>query len=424
MLSLLLTVAVVCLALWYRLQPNELPSLAEIQALRLYVADHFAVPHEIKVEFDNRGFRFPDLIKATQLQVNKYLKEEGMPYNYTLIDKLPKNIERTDGRNSGPGGLVPRAVDEVKPTDDASKLTIPYTPAKTGSPQPDFTMQLHLDGFSALYMDQTEFSCSLSYDIEAIHSNDLPFFLSQTIVEHLFGTDREQWHSRNQTSIADYIPQFQLNIVGVEDRETVSDDIRDAFESNFGNSFEPFSAFMNISLNFESIDISKGKFPANFLSNQTNLLTYLYLTTLHNVLNNIHGVHIHHLVEEVPQPVPEDVYGTELEEAKKRSENTALNLATFLFPIVGDCAEALNLDVSHRNGYLVAYFLNKLYTIRGMVDVLDRIIDLVKKSALTKEEAAIYKKICHLVDHTLATPNQDWQPIRDQVLDMYRSLEP
>lgn len=393
------------------------PSVENVENLRRYVSDEFSIEQGVSIRFGDRGFRFPDLINATQVQLDFHLKDRGIPYKYTLIDELPNIIQRPERANKLDTPEILFSPTETVPEETSTAGEAPLQ--KKQSHDTPFVVELALTDSLGVWLDLTSFQAYMTYDIESIHANDIPFFLAQTLVDHLFATDIALYERRDFISMELYVPEMKVNFVAVEDRAALENNpIDEAIQQLVKGYFEPFTPFVHITPHFTTVDVTKQKIPPHLLSNSSQQITFLYLTTLEGILNVIGGVHVHHLVKEKPQPLPADMYGTEYQEAVKKNATPRINISSFMTTAFKNTEDVLGLEEPCNNKYLQIYFTNKIYTIRGIVDILSILI----KRRLIKEDLDIYKEICQLVDTILKESIHDWESHRQKVWEIYQKV--
>lgn len=134
-------VAMAVLILWIikiNRQPNELSTL------RHYFNCDFKVVIPIAVRFNNENFILPDLIQAAQMQINEELRALDVQHlGLVLVDDL-----------------------------------------HVGNVSQGYMMDLILHHENSLGISSDSLQVAIFYTLESIHSNDLPFFLAQTVLYH------------------------------------------------------------------------------------------------------------------------------------------------------------------------------------------------------------------------------------------------
>lgn len=410
---------------YLRLVPSALsdePSTAQIEALRDYVANDFAVAQPIRIKFYDTGFRFPDLVKATQLQLDHHLEKSGIPYKYPLIDELPETIPRYTGNKTA----TKTAQVLVLTNDDGAIETTMAVPAAESTevniaapPDPQFSLDIALGGNVGVWLDLYKFRAMMTYDLEAVHANDLPFYLAQTVLDHLCEVDFNAYTKRQNFDFELYRPHILLNIVAAEDRvEKESTVLEDALLELITKHLDAIRPFVNITTKIHPIDVTKSRVPHSIMKNSTDLLTFVYLTTLEGFLNQINGAHIYHLARDVPKDVSGDTYGTEYIEAQKLKENPRINITDFLTSMFGVIERQVGLTESCSNKHLEVYFTTKAFAIRGIYSALD----IISKKK-NPETIRIFKEICQLVDTILAEEVHDWAGHLQHVFKIYEETQ-
>lgn len=109
------------------------------------------IPVPIYVKYGDYGFNFPDLVEAAQFQLDRV--QPKSKFNFTLIDKLELG-----------GGDV-------------------YIPDN------EYIVELQLVDEVAAILDNEDPHILFVYSLKTIHSNDLPYYMTQTISDHLIHSD-------------------------------------------------------------------------------------------------------------------------------------------------------------------------------------------------------------------------------------------
>lgn len=415
---------VAAITAYLRLVPTALidePSVTQIRALRDYVANDFAIAQPVTVKFYDTGFRFPDLVEATQRQLDHHLKSRGIPYKYPLVDELPKSIPRFTGNKT----VTKTAEIFVLTDDDGSIETMLAQPAASTDPidvskppDPEFTLDIALGGNVGVWLDLYKFRAMMTYDLEAIHANDLPFYLAQTILDHLCEIDFNAHSRLLHFDFELYTPEITLNIVAAEDRvEKDSTVLEDALMELITKHLDAIRPLVNITAKIHPIDVTKNKIPNSIMKNNTEQLTFIYLTTLEGFLLQIGGAHVYHLARDKPKEIVGDTYGTEYLEAQKLNENPRINITDFLSSMFNVVETRVGLTENCSNKHLEVYFTAKAFTIRGLYLALDAIAE-----NKTAENLQHFITICQLVDTILTEEKHDWADHLKHVSKIYKSI--
>lgn len=382
---------------------SEEPSIAQIEALRTYVADLFAVKQPIRIRFHDTGFRFPDLVLATQRQLDYQLAKLGIPYRYPLIDELPKHIPRlgfnkTSTQSTRVFTLTDGAISATDAVEDAEEMDISVTPP------PDFSLDMALGGNVGVWLDLVRFRAMMTYNLESVHANDLPFYLAQTILDHLCEVDVKLYDMRHNISFDDYVPKLTVNIVAAEDgalkESTV---VEDAIEELLLKHLEVIKPFVNVTPRLYTIDVTKNRIPRTIMKNTTDQITFVFLTTLKGFLNQVDGASVYHLLPDKPKTNLGDAYGTEYIEAQKLNESPRINITNFLFSVFGEIEERTGLREKCSNKHLEVFFTTKLLTIKG----IEKALKLIKNDP-NEANLLTFWEVCKLVDLILSEREHNW----------------
>ncbi|KAL3232136.1 GPI transamidase component GPI17 [Nakaseomyces bracarensis] len=214
---------VVGVPLWYKLTNiyrAPLPT-SYIESLHedAFQDVHVVIPVYIKSE----TYKFPDVHDAVQVQVNYLLNSREHDIDWSL-QVLPYDE-----------GVVGEA---MKRGDDFHVVSLVLDT---------------LSGFLPAY-DSKEIT--VLYDDEAVATNDLPFFVAQTLVEHVFTIEWEKfsnYKSKKQNSMAvSYTPDIHLSISLLNGGGYP---VEWEVEKTLKNFFTPFREFISPLVNF-TVDTS------------------------------------------------------------------------------------------------------------------------------------------------------------------------
>lgn len=110
----------------------------------------------VHINFAEPGFNFPDLIKASQYQLDHDLGKlfpDGPPISITLVDNLGNTYNESDVAN--------------------------------------YQINLILSNENSVAVDSDYLAAFVFYNLATVHSNDLPFFITQSVIYHLLSPDIE-----------------------------------------------------------------------------------------------------------------------------------------------------------------------------------------------------------------------------------------
>lgn len=168
-LWLILPLIALALGVWRTLIQQD-----ELYQLKSFVENDMIISIPIWVKHGDKGFVFPDLIKATQMQLDKKLEEYDSKFHYKLIDKLEQNDYELD----------------------PNRLSV----------------ELFLSNENTIIMDGERANAAVHYTLKAVHGNDLPYFITQAIVDHLVYSDLRQY----EEPIFDLIDNKSCNVTVIQ----------------------------------------------------------------------------------------------------------------------------------------------------------------------------------------------------------------
>jgi hypothetical protein len=119
-------------------------------------SSHLQITVPVHVKLRGPGFRFPDLIEATQVQIDEETKNMFSPnWRFLLVDEI-----------NGP---------EV---------------SSDSSDESKYTVEMIYDEKDTVGLDSSNLLAYMSYSLKTIHSNDLPFNLAQVVLYHLMVAEK------------------------------------------------------------------------------------------------------------------------------------------------------------------------------------------------------------------------------------------
>lgn len=153
--------------------------------LKEYIDHVLPITVPVTLEFGDTGFAFPDLVKATQIQVDSHLKDIGQErYDVVLLDNLYIDALRNSSIS---------AVDH-------------------NSTSVNYAVEMVHASDNYVVIDSNKFRAFNFYSSAAIHENDIPYFVAQCILYHLLRTDLSLIRRPNATN---YLPQLNVNLISV-----------------------------------------------------------------------------------------------------------------------------------------------------------------------------------------------------------------
>ncbi|KAM9910209.1 hypothetical protein OXX69_004699 [Metschnikowia pulcherrima] len=439
---ILFTVAV-ALSAWllFSASGHEKTHLEQAKMLRDFVKHNFSITQEIDIEFGDRGFRFPDLVRAAQLQLDFRLSSDNVPYKYVLVDKLPAYIESPSTETerlwnkevvlTDEGYVVPKTAENSVTVECASSSSLNITETHSSKPESEvfgsksilgseYTVELYFQDVPKLSLDLVQLKTYMAYHLDFIHQNDLPFFLTQAVYDMLMKPDLDmlkEIHTGIRT-FKDVTRHLTVNFVAAEESGTTRTEIAEAISQHM-RQFEAIHEYVNITSHVHVLDVSKRRAAPNWLKNTTNEVTFFYSTTMKPYADAIQGVYLRHLEPmEKEIQIEGDRYGTEYQSRWQRSQIDTYNVTAFLEEISAGIKSAIHMPVhGSSNIRLSADALMKHYTILGITEILDQIIGNEVFNEIK------YRNICDLVDEILVHRNHDWSSRLTEVADLHKKLE-
>ncbi|GEQ67575.1 hypothetical protein JCM33374_g1240 [Metschnikowia sp. JCM 33374] len=449
---IILTLAV-AISAWiiFNTRNREAPPTYVDQAkqLRQFIAYNFSVPQEVNVQFSDRGFRFPDLVEAAQLQLDFRLKQDNVPYKYVLVDRLPKTISRPptdleemlqreviltdeavtpkpfgeetdvlstsvdktqDSVTTETGTNVTSSIVDLDADDleDASSVTNSSgVSSKSVVPRmPEYAVELDFNGSPKLSMDLIKLKVYMSYHLDFIHQNDLPFYITQAVYDMLLKPDIDMWKDihGSRRKFRDVTRRLKVNFVAAEESGETHPEIADAISQHM-RKFDDIKAYVDVQQSVHVLNVSKQRAAAHFLQNTTDELTFFYSTTLRPYANTIQGVPLRHLDLLAKETnIEGDPQGTEYQERFRQSQIDTYDVTSFLEEATDFIKGAVRFSVpGSSNLVLMAETTMKHYTIIGLTEVLDALLETD-----ISFDVEIYKEVCKVVDKILQEGNHDW----------------
>lgn len=389
----------------------------EARLLRDYVAHNLTVAQPVHVRPGNRGLVFPDAVRATQQQLDYRLRSNGVPYRYPLVDELPRSIERLPDHIEV-AEFVPTVdatnTDETTSTESADAAATDSTDSADTTTDRDtnstdttvqYVVELMFHDLPGMWLDvdsDRELRAVMTYNLDMVHRNDVPFFLTQTIYDHLLDADLRARRDMQDRPFAYYRPAVRVNFVAAEELGVTPPEIQRVFEHHLAQ-FDKVRMYVDVQAAFHVLDVTKKRAPPTWTRNSTTELTFFYLTTLKPYANSVQGVPLYHIdLEEATARSAGDAYGTEYLENVQHANRATYNVTRFLDDATAQIEQFIDLpSTKARNLRLRAEGAMKHYTINGIVELLDKIID-------GDFDLGVYKKICALVDEIVSETEHDW----------------
>lgn len=379
-----------------------------VVALRLLV-ENLPVTQNIHIREDSPGLRFPDLVAAAQAQLDHRLRNENVSFHYSLVDHLPQNIGRLDRSRTIEAGPMITTYDESAETNTA--LTNLPTSEDTFADRtaPEYSVGLVFANTNSMFLDYLKPKVILSYNMDTVHRNDLPFFLVQAIFDHLLEADLALGNLKNG-SFSNYKPHFEIGFVAVEESGSTPKEIQSAIKKHFSEIISFLAPFAKVTIRFFAVDVTKSRVPVAQAKNSSDTVNFFYLTSLEGFANSIQGVLIFHMgLEKQNETLGEEkLYGTALLEKQKYSSHPTYNITAFVQDATRTLLESIGIPFSSSSNLLMRVeSALKFYTITGIVEKLDQLAgDFNEKSFL---------QVAGLVDEILSNNEHDWKKYLLQV---------
>ncbi|CAK7904801.1 hypothetical protein CAAN3_07S05226 [[Candida] anglica] len=140
----------------------------------------------VHVRFGDEGYNFPDLIKAAQIQLDAELTNLGVK-NWTvdLVDELENSRSQVDQQlhiHSDMSVLQRNIQGKVQKSQDIGANN-------------EYSLLIIRSNELSVGVDPEFYRAYLFYTIESVHSNDLPFYIAQTVLYPFLGTEIELFES-------------------------------------------------------------------------------------------------------------------------------------------------------------------------------------------------------------------------------------
>lgn len=397
-----LAAAVSVWLLWSRQQPES------ALLLRDFVAQGLPIQQNVHIRFADRGFTFPDLVEATQRQLDFRLKTDNVSFQYTLIDELPATVARPPDSHrvvlfndvaltDGVMTQMPVYVEEFATAANDTGAVVPEHNASLL-----YAVDLHFSDKPKMWLDTKLLTAHMAYSLDYLHQNDLPFFLTQTIYDNLLEADLQMLHQIKSYNFSDYSPRVKVNFVAAEELGLLPAEVGTAIADFLATYNALVSPLVTIDASFQTLDVSKRRAAPHLTRNTLNEITFFYSTTMRPYADSIQGVPLHHIDLVVPdKPTAGDLYGTEYQEQLRKAELETWNVTSFVRGISASMHTVLKLPaVGTATLQMKADGAAKHFTLKGIEEILDMLVDHF--------DAAAYKKISKFIDALLLEHEHDW----------------
>lgn len=423
---MLTTSLIVTLLVWigWTLLDTQTLKKDQVDALRTFVAENFPVRQNIHISFENTGLRFPDLVAAAQLQLDHVLHERKIPFRYTLVDDLPQRFNPYETAPAPEPGPMIITVDATTGTNtETATSTANTTGIETEKDpssdikreKPTYVVSLALSDSVSLYHDIYALKVIMGYDLNAVHKNDMPFFVAQAVVDQLLAEEFSTAEKLKNASFADYTPRLDVHFVAAEELGNTPKQIVSAIQAHFATLKERLYPFLDLRVRFDTVDVTKSRLRPVNTKNTTNTINFVYLTSLVGFADIIQGVPIYHLTSAAVEDLKEDevLYGTELLQRQQALSSSTYNITSFVSAATSHILSAAGFpSLDSVNMEMRSESAMKHYTLIGIAEELDRITESFSEIA--------FLDVARLVDHILSQDEHDWQEYLLQVSEWHR----
>lgn len=204
--------------------------------------DEIRLPIPVYVRFGGGHFNFPDLVEATQLQIDAETEHiSEMKIKLLLVDELNLKQQNPDNNNL------------ESPSSNKYSIELVFSGENTVAIDPELLKVYH------------------SFNLESIHSNDLPFLITQSIIYHLFSPEFHVF----KNGITD-LDETKFKVLIIMD-DTISDSQFVQFQTLIASYVSKIDGLFNLEIEFIGLESSV----KNFFLEESNLSTlFTYASTL------------------------------------------------------------------------------------------------------------------------------------------------
>lgn len=224
---LVVTLSALVIPILFVQQDEKTIQIQTLQTLKNYLSHDINITIPIEVRFGDDGFIFPDLVKASQIQID-----------YHLADKL-KNQSNLHIK------LIDRTKTHINESIDTNK----------------YVVELIHSNENSIALDSDFHKVYLFYTLQAVHANDLPFYITQSVLYHLLSLDIELF-SKGFDSPFNYHYDTLINIISIGNGTELSN-IRNTTALELENFINQTKHYTRTTLSYYSLKPSD-KLPAHF----------------------------------------------------------------------------------------------------------------------------------------------------------------
>lgn len=388
--------------------------LDQANHLKAFVTNNFNISQPVHVRWGGRGLRFPDLVAATQLQLNYRLQQDGIPFTYPLINDLPDLFLPVTTTTT------PSAVEALVTghEEDDTETSDPLYSVFNNEEPSEFSVELVIYKELAIWLDTHNFKATMTFDMAHVHSNDLPFYLTQTLYDHLLAPDIRMAGNMKSWKFEYYRPHLHLNFVAAEERNDSPASVTKELVLYAKFIASLMAPIANISTSFHVWDVTGAKMPPNLSQNTSDILTFVYLTSLKGIVNQIQGIQLHHLEPSKNKEVlTSDEQGTRFIPPYTEFDANVFNVTGFVRGATHSIEQRYGISEGDSNNVrLKAHFAAKHICIKGIIASLDLLINV------GNFDEDLFNALCQLVDEILAESLHNWKDHLSRVHTIYQRI--
>lgn len=220
---------------------NSALSIEELQRMKSFIIDDLAITIPIFVRFGDKGFNFPDLVDAAQMELDYELRKTvNTSWRFKLVNELASN--------------------------------------RTSSDDGQYILELSHSDDNFVIVEPNKCKAQVHYSQASVHANDLPFFMTQAMLEHLMSAEIELLgllKSPDKASDSPFI-DARIIVIGLKSRHYA-----DIFEENL----MPLNSFATEVLGLSNVTVTVTALESltedDNIINSPSSLYYLY-SDIHN----------------------------------------------------------------------------------------------------------------------------------------------
>lgn len=207
--------------------------------------DEIGITIPVYVRFGGGHFNFPDLVEATQLQIDAEIEHiSEMKIKLLLVDELD--------------------LKQQNPDDDDNNNLESLSSNK-------YSIELVFSGENTVAIDPELLKVYHSFNLESIHSNDLPFLITQSVIYHLFSPEFHVF----KNGITDLDERKFKVLIIMDDTISVTQFLQ--FQTLIASYVSKIDGLFNLEIEFVGLESSLRSF---FLDKSNLTTTFTYACTL------------------------------------------------------------------------------------------------------------------------------------------------